>query len=346
MQYAGYFYNRDKPKALKLFAKVAEMEPEFPPVYNVLGYCYKDTGDKTKAEEAFRKSIKLDPNSPNGYDSLAELLLSMGRYQESIAQYDKALEVEPLFPSAQIGVASNLCLLGDYHAARERLNKLFDIAPHDGIRSGIHWALSVTYADQGDFKGALTELDKNFQISKKNNDVTAMRVDLFNQATVLLAAGRPDDAAKACKEAIELVRGDEKAPARNKAFSEALYTWWEGRIAAEQNNLHKAADKLTAFFEAVEALNAPNFKKSGYDLRGTIQLKSEQYAEALESFKQGNEHDPIVMYYTGLAYQGLGQHKQANKMFDYVINANSPLSYSFSFARRLAAKSKKGHHGS
>lgn len=346
MQYAGYFNNRDKPKALKLYAKVAELAPNFTPVYNILGYAYKDSGDKKKAEEAFKKAIELDPSSPNGYDSYGELLLSMGRFKDSIKAYDQALEVEPLFPSAQIGVASNLCLMGDYHAARARLSKLFEIAPHDGIRSGIHWALSVTYADQGDYKGALTELDKNFAISHKNGDTTAMRVDLFNKATILLAAGRNDDAAAACKQAIELVRNDEKQPPRSKAFNEAFYTLWEGRLAAENNDLHKASEKMEAFFEAVEALNANNFKKSGFDLRGLIQLKSEQYAEALESFKQGNIHDPYVMYYKGLAYQGLGNKDQANRMFDHVMNANSPLNYHFSIARRLAKASKTGHSGS
>lgn len=346
MQYAGYFYARDRQKALGLYKKVAHLAPENPEVYNILGYCYMDSGDKANAEVSFKKAIHLDPKSPSAYDSYGELLLSQGRFKESIAQYDQALALEPLFPSAQIGVASNLCLLGDYPAARARLEELFPIAPHDGIRSGIHWALSVTHADEGNFDQALAELDKNFAISKKNNDTTAMRVDLFNMATIHLEAGRVHEAAHACKQAIELIRADEAMPARNKAFMEAFYLIWEGRLAVAAKDLHTARDKMTAFFAAAEPMNNANFLKNGFNLKGLIQLKSNQYTEALESFEQGTPHDPYVMYYKGLAFQGAGKKERAQEMFGYVINANSPLNYSFSFARKRAAEQMADKHGS
>ncbi len=346
MQYAGYYYARDRQKALRLYKKVAHLAPENPEVYNILGYCYMDSGDKANAEVSFKKAIHLDPKSPSAYDSYGELLLSQGRFKESIAQYDRALALEPLFPSAQIGVASNLCLLGDYPAARARLEQLFAIAPHDGIRSGIHWALSVTHADEGNFDKALAELDKNFAISKKNNDTTAMRVDLFNMATIHLEAGRVHEAAHACKQAIELIRADEAVPARNKAFMEAFYLIWEGRIAVAAKDLHKAEAKMKAFFEAAEPMNNANFLKNGFNLKGLIQLNSNQYAQALESFEQGTPHDPYIMYYKGLALQGQGENERAQKMFGYVINANSPLNYSFSFARKRAADLVTGNHGS
>ena len=55
-----------------------------------------------------------------------------------------------------MGVASNLLHQGRYEEARERLHDVFDIAPNDGIRSGVLWALSATYVDEGDFDKALS----------------------------------------------------------------------------------------------------------------------------------------------------------------------------------------------
>src|SRR5664279_3617016 len=85
-----HYYNiNDFQSALAHFTKAKEIDSNFAPVYNMIGYCQSALNNYPAAEEAFQTYIKLLPDKPNPYDSYAELLLKIGKYDESIAQYKK-----------------------------------------------------------------------------------------------------------------------------------------------------------------------------------------------------------------------------------------------------------------
>ncbi|HMB94344.1 MAG TPA: tetratricopeptide repeat protein, partial [Rhodothermales bacterium] len=180
---ALFHFGNDDQQAAEILTEVTRLNPAFVPAYNTLGYSLRSLGREEDAERAFQTAIDLNPDNPNAYDSYAELLLSQGRHEASIAYYEETLAREPLFPSAQIGVAANLILLNRHAEARRRLDTLFQIAPHDGIRSGVHWAKAVTYVDEGHMDLALAELEKNLALSQKADDRAAVALDLTNIAT-------------------------------------------------------------------------------------------------------------------------------------------------------------------
>ena len=109
----------DFQNALAHFTKAKEIDSNFAPVYNMIGYCQSALNNYPAAEEAFQTYIKLMPDRPNPYDSYAELLLKMGKYDESIAQYKKALEKDPTFTTSLAGIGNNYVFKGDYTAARK-----------------------------------------------------------------------------------------------------------------------------------------------------------------------------------------------------------------------------------
>ncbi len=336
-QYAGTYYNSDLDKAIDIFEQVKAINGHFIPVYNTLGYAYRQQGEIHKAEMAFKQSIELDKENPNGYDSYAELLLKLGRHQDSISNYDKALAIDPLFPSAQIGVASNLCLLGRYSEARERLAKLFEIAPHAGMKSGIHWAMAVTYADEGKFDKCLEELHKNYAISKENADTAAMALDLRNIARVQLEQGHVEQALETYATAHEMNMNDPNQNARGKAFTQANFALTEAQLACEMKSFAKAEEKLAVAKGLIDELNNP-FMQQGYqDVLGILAQARGQHAQAIEHYQQGNATDAYNMYRIGLAYESLGQSKQARDMFQYVVDFHSPLNFNYSFVRKKAA---------
>lgn len=73
--------------AIASFTRATELDPEFSPAWNALGYAYRPLGRYAEAERAFKRYIALLPREPNPYDSYAELLMKVGRHDESIAMY-------------------------------------------------------------------------------------------------------------------------------------------------------------------------------------------------------------------------------------------------------------------
>src|SRR5688572_32191039 len=174
----AYFGQQDYEKTLREYQSSVEIAPDFAPAYNLLGYAYRQVGRFDDAEKAFKKYIELIPNDPNPYDSYAELLMKMGRFDESISMYRKALKTDPNFSPSYIGIASNLTYQGKYDVARAEAWKLHQAARNDADRRNALFATAITYADEGKFDQALAEVEKQYALGQKTNDLPAMAGDL------------------------------------------------------------------------------------------------------------------------------------------------------------------------
>ncbi|UCD64654.1 MAG: tetratricopeptide repeat protein [Candidatus Zixiibacteriota bacterium] len=95
-----YFAQQEYENAVAQYVKCSEINPDFSPPYNQLGYAYRFLTKYDKAETAFKRYIELIPDDPNPYDSYAELLMKIGRYEESITNYRKALKIDPTFAAS------------------------------------------------------------------------------------------------------------------------------------------------------------------------------------------------------------------------------------------------------
>jgi tetratricopeptide (TPR) repeat protein len=335
----GLYYGRNEyQQAVAAYERGLQANPDFVPIYNILGYTYRNLGDNAKAEMAFQRAIVLDPDNPNGYDSYAELLLKVGRYQDSIETYEKALALDPLFPSAVMGIASNLMHMEEYDEARTRLAAVNDLAPHDGIKSGVCWATAITYVDQGNFDAALEELHRNYELSKNINDVGAMSIDLNNMGFVLMEAGRYTDAATAFEQALELrLQGDR--PENIKDQIRAFYLYNQGRLAVAAGNLREA-EAISQEFSArvTEVDGGPFMEKAAHELAGIVALAEKKYALALEDLNQADTTSADNMFRIAQAYQGLGDTAAARQWYEYVVTYRGGLNLSYSLVRHQAAE--------
>ncbi len=338
LQMTPAFFENDPEKRIKQFEKVVSIDENFLPVYNNLGYAYKNTSRYKDAEKAFQKAIELDPKNPNGYDSYAELLLKMGKYEKSIETYDKALEIDPLFPSAVMGAVSNLLHLKKYDQARLRLNEIMKKAPNDGIRSGVCWALSVVNLDQGNYEMAIKELRNNMAYSEKQGDKTAMGVDYGNIGQILVYQGKIAEAKEAFAKAnalfLETARNDQaRENLRIASFSQ------NARIALEENKLSVAKENTEKYYNAVKELPRNFFQlRLVNELKGRIALKEKRYEEAIELLNKANATTAENMFRIAQAYEGLEDISQAKKMYGYVVTYRGALNYNYSVLRHDAEK--------
>ena len=69
------YMQQDYGRARKMMEKILDIDPNFPPALNMLGYSYIETGDPdpAKAVNFLQRYATLEPNQPNPQDSLGEV---------------------------------------------------------------------------------------------------------------------------------------------------------------------------------------------------------------------------------------------------------------------------------
>src|SRR6266508_4529837 len=189
-----YFGQQDMPQAIEHYKRATELNPTYSTAFNILGYAYRQNADYANAEQAFKKYIELIPKDPNPYDSYAELLLKMGRFDESIAQYQKALAIDSNFINSHQGIAAALMYQGKPDEAAAELQKITDKARSDAERRTALFALTVVDVDSGKWDKALADVDKQYALGEKTNDVPGMTGDLQLKGNILLEMGKYDEA--------------------------------------------------------------------------------------------------------------------------------------------------------
>lgn len=330
------YFGTDDATTVRLLRQALAANADFVPAYNILGYSLRALNNEAEAEVAFKQAITLNPTNPNAYDSYAELLLKMGRFDESIAYYDKALDLEPMFPSAQVGVAANLILQGRHAVARQRLDRLYEVAPHDGMRSGVYWAKAVTYVDEGDLERALEALNQNYRLSQKGHDFAAMALDLTNKAIVLRAAQRYDAALETLREALDYGLNAPNQNPRGQDFARAVSAYQKGLLLIERQAWEAATTEIAQAETLATKLESSALWQNVHELRGALALARGAYQEALAELEQANAVEVYNMFRIAQAYEGLGNLEQARAFYHYVVTYHSPLNLNYALVRQQA----------
>jgi Tfp pilus assembly protein PilF len=120
---AMYFNMQDAEKSLTQLTRVTELDKNYAPAYNLLGYSALYQGDNTAAETAFRRYIELRPDRANPHDSYAEFLMKQGRFTEAVQSYRTAFSLDSRYVSAKARADVALALAGNEDLARAHLQR-------------------------------------------------------------------------------------------------------------------------------------------------------------------------------------------------------------------------------
>ena len=305
--------------------------------FNILGYAYRQTGDNANAETAFKKYIELIPNDPNPYDSLAELYLKMGRFDESIVQYRKALAIDPNFINSYQGIAAALMYQGKPDEASAELQKITDKARSDAERRTALFALTVVDADSGKLDAALAEVDKQYALGEKTNDVAGMTGDLQLKGNILLELGKADDA-KAAYERLLKMTEDSSLSQEIKDNAKLFHHYNLTRVALAKKDMATAKTEAESFNKGTASLKNPFQTKQAHELSGMIALEAKDYDAALTELQQANQQNPYDLYRICQAYQGKGDAGKAKEFCTKAATFNSLPQLNLAFIRAKAAK--------
>jgi len=332
-----YFGQQDYPKAIVHYKKATDLSPTYSTAFNILGYAYRQNGDYADAEQAFKKYIELIPKDPNPYDSYAELLLKMGRFDESIAQYRKALEIDQNFINAHQGIAAAQLYSGKPDAAAAELQKITDKARSDAERRTALFGLTVVDVDSGKIDKALVDVDKQYALGEKTNDVPGMTGDLQLKGNILLEAGKFDEAKSQFERGLKMTEASSLSQ-EIKDNARLFHHFNLARVALGKQDLATAKTEAEAYRKGTEALKNPFQIKQAHSLAGMIALEEKDFDKAIAELQQANPQNPYDLYRLCQAHQGKGDMGKAKEFCTKAAAFNSLPQLNLAFIRMKAAK--------
>jgi eukaryotic-like serine/threonine-protein kinase len=202
--------------------------------HNALGNAYFGLGDNAKALPEYQKVVEIAPDSPMGYEGIGSVYLREGKWSEAILQYQRALGLAPDSPTySNLGTA--YFFLKNYDDASKMYAKAVEMTPNDeqllgNLGDAYRWsghsdqaatsyskAISLAFQElQVNPRSASIMGDLGLLYAKKGDPVNAQQYTnqaraispddiqlIYSQAQVMTLIGKPDEALKALRLALE-----------------------------------------------------------------------------------------------------------------------------------------------
>jgi tetratricopeptide (TPR) repeat protein len=167
--------NTDLPRSIGESAKALELDPQFGPALDALGWSYRKTGDYEKSLEYHRRYAALYPDATDPLESMAMTYLNMGDLDQARAKLSDALAIDPDSYWSHKGNFYIAALKQDYPEAKKWADHLISPtrSPADIIEG--YWCRALLELWLGRFKRAMEALreasDLADKISNKGSSV-------------------------------------------------------------------------------------------------------------------------------------------------------------------------------
>ena len=212
-----------------------------------------------------------------------------------------------------------------------------DKARSDAERRTALFALMVVDVDSGKLDKALEDVDKQYALGEKTNDVAGMTGDLQFKGNILLEMGKADEA-KAAFERLVKMTDDSSLSQEIKDNTKLFHHYNLTRVALAKKDLATAKTEAEAFRKGTESLKNPLQTKQVHELLGMISLEAKDYDAATSELQQSNLQNPSDLYRLCEAYQGKGDAAKAKEFCNKAATFNSLPALNLAFVRAKAAK--------
>lgn len=317
-----YYYTiNDFQKALDHFKRASDIDKNFAPVYNMLGYCQSALNNFPEAEKAFQTYISLVPENPNPYDSYAELLLKMGKYDESIIQYNKALEKEPLFTTSLAGIGTNFIFKGNFDSARKYYQEYFEKSTTIGGKLDALYQKAVSYIYEGNHEEAIKTFNEYRELAEKENLTTNVINSYGFQGFTATESGNPKEGQEYFEKGTELI-GKSDLPQATKENLTTNSMLWRFYYLTANNELDKAAEQSELCRSKIESRKNPGEEMFFNTLLGYYEIMKGDPDKAIQHLSKADNTDPITWYYTAMAYNKKGEKGTSQKYYNKITKWN------------------------
>jgi len=337
MQVANYFTGQQNfADAVKHYGHATAINPEYAAAFNALGYAHRNNDNLAAAREAFARYVEVIPDEANPYDSYAELLLEMGEYDESIENYRKALEINPNFISAYAGITVAQSLQGDAEAAQAAAAEMLAAARNDGQKQGAMFRSVTSHLFAGNIEAALNVSQQRFTAAAADDNHTTMGGILEYMGDIVVVSG---DGGRALGYYVSALKHRQASNLNdaNKAQAERAYLF-KAAIAAMVVGDHETLASRAAEYSAVAEIDGTASERLRiHELAGYVAAVNGDLTTSAAELAQANQLDPIVLYYSAVANNGIGDKAKAKDLATRAASRNT-LSPNLPFFRREALK--------
>jgi tetratricopeptide (TPR) repeat protein len=303
------YSQQDFDHSQKMMESLLQLEPNFPPVLNMLGYSYIESGhpDPARAVASLKRYIEVEPSSPNPEDSLGEVLRYTGDYEGSLEHYGAALQVDPTFFTSQLGLGDTLTLMGKYDEAREEYDKAILISENkrDALHASFQKALVYFWEGRAkEGRAALTALGK--EAAEKKEPYSQFEIRM---ASAMLAASYSSELEqlRALEDDLQINSGGsaEGMTGADHGGSLAAVLCEEARIGA-QHHVQEVADRAIGKLAQFAAQSGDLLVGNNYETaRGYLLLAQGDLSNAADELT-ANRRSPLAQQQLALAQEKSG----------------------------------------
>ncbi|MBT8103140.1 MAG: tetratricopeptide repeat protein [Gammaproteobacteria bacterium] len=329
----GNFLNgqQDFAGAAEHFMHATQIDPEYAPAQNSLGYAYRSLEDLDQAQAAFERYVELLPNESNPHDSLAELLMEVGNYEESIKHYQMALDIDPHFASSYVGISKNYSLMGEPEKSQEAASQMMAAARNFAERQNAQFLSATSYLFAGDTDAAM-EVGNTMaaEAEAAGNLAAAGGIHEYMGDAMLNA----DDAAKAEEHYSAALAHRQNADINDAAKAQAkrIHLFKMAIAAMVAEDAEAAAERTAKYTAAAEANGTAFERRRIHELAGYMAMINDDMAAGMEHLAQASQLNPHVLYWSAVAQDALGDKDKAMELATRAANRNT-LSQNLPFVR-------------
>jgi tetratricopeptide (TPR) repeat protein len=299
------YFQQDYDRSRKMMEKILELDPNFAPALNMLGYANIETGEPNpaKAIDYLKRYAAVQPHQPNPEDSLGEVLRYAGDDLNSLVHYATALHIDPHFVTSRIGLGDTSALMGDYQRAREEYDKALPIITTPRDRLHAQFQRTLVYFWEGQPTQGRTALEILFENVRRQKDPYALYEVGFGRA--LLAAEAVSELEQLRKVEASLlkpVRGMSE-PDRNASLAAVLCE--EARVEALHGHADAAREAVVKLERAAKQSRDLVVEDYYEAARGYMLFAKGDFANAVEELA-GNPRSPLALQQLALAQDKLG----------------------------------------
>lgn len=152
--------------------RALELDDSFAQAHNALGVIKLFYGwDRAGADACFRRAIELDPDYPDARQRYGMSLVSAGRFAEAERELERAQGLDPLSLITRTIGSYPFYYGRDFGRAAARLREVLEMDPNYSMA---RFRLGLTYAQQGLYEEALTQLRRSAELSGDRDVVAAL----------------------------------------------------------------------------------------------------------------------------------------------------------------------------
>ena len=189
----------NSPETINAYRKAIKLDSNFALAYAHLGRLLRRQGKVKESSEAYRQAIKFSTDVPTKI-LVADVMQSQQRYMESEELLRAALKQDPKNPTALFLLGRALTTRGSFDEAEKILKKSASVSPNSFVS---YMLLGSMFTRRGEFGEAEKYLDKAAKMVSLN-EKKILALDFENVGDGLLSAGKPNDAGRVYKKALEL----------------------------------------------------------------------------------------------------------------------------------------------